>query len=1520
MASNFPELYHGKPQWPSKDDDHLFWVGLHSAFRFAHHPSAAESLGSSVAGAYFCPPDELKEKISAILEHSNGGSVLITGYRGTGKTSLVNACLKDLEAKYESPSELKFLVKLKVNLSTVTSANEVLLLAFEALGSWIEAPPDSVENEDVFERIKESFNASKDKLRAERTTITDAGRRIAPGHDSSTRTTPAAGHNTEHSFAREVLSRSQGLLADTISKLTKIKFGTNQPKQPQFVFIFDELDKLLPTAPPEEDRDDGHSPAREKLAILQRIVAELKFFLTESNSHHIFIAGKDVDDSWAEDQNKGEGIFESIFAANIYVPSIFTSLLKPCAGGLPGQVTEAGERLDFYEALSRELGIPKNSWAFNTALLILPHLAEYELLQLLLRAQARQERNGGISGEMTTWVSKARELVQAIPTREPIDWRKDNPMSERTCRRLRIMIEYLTYKGRGIPRKILREFYTMVRDRMAVPLKDPGEPKLGLITAPNCVRYVLALPQHHLQKMNFYAGIVEFLDSSFAELRGLNDKGRVAIYHIIDYILKFYATGFSHRDIEHANFMTSREEFFPTRQLAALIIRLLDGKLWKRKESRSPEFRLLHGVSHDLSVMFLRYGPEQMELRHTINDFREELRRLRRTLRDVGNSTSESRLEPVHAQLRLGKVHEMLGNHFEARLGYYKALRWLRMDVAHFEGSSAAKGRLTRSFTEAFAGYLMESLLSLGRMHEQVGEHKEAASHYLEAEQVHRSYLDWLPLLTTAPGEEFEGLFETLMEPGLATNYARNFAVFWEAYFADPLRQPGEPVRKIGNLVEVYNHQAIAFSKMWERRTANECLVKSLLYLGRCQDAYGMIDQMYLIGQFMVRRRDFRAAALWYLQAAKGIIKLKEHSNPPSPTGPDWHTPPMSASTFAQLAAALGDVYFATGGHAFVPSGSGTSRADIEAAMNDVIEGLGCPFYEDRLEEYFLTGSRLLFQPLGDQISGSDVYLRQLETRLDLFRQAARTLQGQSPSNQEKYTLLNTWASFWKGARVMLHRQILPVSALTRGSKNEWGRIADFRRLGVLLRLCGEMLRELVLTDHTGNARKLLRSQSVYNHNETESRSRVEEFYAYFFQATTSASHLEVEDVKEEILRRADTIGKSKHVDKGLLDRDPDAQKILVLQRVAANRAARDIGMVFAYLTDEEKWLTPQRASDFDSMKPGERSPLYRINNTNYLGDARSAPTELAIQHVYNVCKIPDLRLLGLAESALLSAYLCHRDCIPDFSYAHTCLSTAELYLQALYIVGQKPSVSTQPDLSSSVHGLTNLAKRFLMKAIDVLRREREQNRNTFHLLSEAYFNLGDVLMVRLAALKNSGKCRGLFGNAIDIGDGLSELWLKEKSQGDADTMPEDLQRQIWDAYRNGLILVLSEIEEYEGRYRFPPEVFHAHRNMMDAVLHFRICRAARLRHEGCVHGENEAMPRNLWERLSTLVDAYESPIKEINAWLQALIPMHKAVSDVRTDRSPFKLTQEKSLEPVSIQWCDQDDWNRKRPLILFGK
>ncbi len=1109
--------------------------------------------------------------------------------------------------------------------------------------------------------------------------------------------------------------------------------------------------------------------------------------------------------------------------------------------------------------------------------------------------------------------------------------------------------------------------------------------------------------------MNFYAGIVDSLNANFVELRGLNDKGRVAIFHIIDYILKFYVTGFSQRDLEHANFMTKREEFFPSRQLASLIIRLLDGRLWRRKDSRSPEYRLLHHTVHDLGVMFLRYGPEQMELRHTLSDFQEELQQLERTLGRVDSPNPEQRLEPIHAQIRLARVLELIGNHFDARLAYYKALRWLRHDIKYYESAETGERLVTTGFISAFASIAIETLLAVGRLQEEVGEYRGALQMYLEAERLFEETRDkvrrrpFAPPRPPAAGKtngptwlRAADLATTLGDESEApeTRLGAVFDVIAPPRPVTAIRLEDRPT----GLVDVFNHQAIAYAKLWERVSANNSMFKALIALHEGGDEYGVVDQMFFIGQVMARRRDFRAAALWYAEALRKVAAIRSYGDDTSTqSGHAWQTSTMAGGTTAALLAALGDVCYATGGQALISEGairslirdefargggptrlrqrlSAALRGRAEQAIASLAAELSPDIYEDRPNEFFHTAARYHYQAIGDVQSANDVYLRQLETRLDRFRRAMGTT---LRSAADRYAVLNAWVSFWKGARVMLHHQLTVPSALSRNRSAEWGRMADFRRMATLLRLVGEMMRELAILGSDSSVAKLFYDQSEANlrllkEKGAQTKAVCDGFYRHFTTKSEEVpTHLTEQQIREELNRRANLFSQvpfGSMADEQKRNDTPYAKLERVLLRVGVNQAGRDIRTIFAYISDRAPLVEQEeQPPDVDLIRVGPRSPLCRLNGTrlNDATDRDPLPVAFLLSKVNDgqatdSAGVKDLRLLALSEKGLLAAYMAHRDAIPDFGYATTALAVGELYITTMRTLctrGQKLGLHPLT-VAQSIHHCGALAKRFIIRAIDVLKREREQNRNTFHLMSEAHFNLGDLLLIRLAALTHR-KPESFSGNrffppvflGLDRGDLVPSARANSGQVNDdahdGDWSVEDLMRQIWDSFRQGLILVQNEMDDYKTRFRLPPDVYYAHRNVMDAVLHFRICRAAGLRHAAGgialprtndpelaarAYGFNaEAFDRR-WDKLSRDVASLESPQRPLARWLTALRPLLAHANEVRSDRALLELKGvEPSTDPRSrstatiaagskLSWMRDKKIRKRERFVIFSE
>lgn len=421
-----------------------------------------------------------------------------------------------------------------------------------------------------------------------------------------------------------------------------------------------------------------------------------------------------------------------------------------------------------------------------------------------------------------------------------------------------------------------------------------------------------------------------------------------------------------------------------------------------------------------------------------------------------------------------------------------------------------------------------------------------------------------------------------------------------------------------------------------------------------------------------------------------------------------------------------------------------------------------------------------------------------------------------------------------------------------------------------------------------------------------------------------------------------------------------------LIRRIAVNYAARDIVIIFNYLTQrrvknqqfEQALLYHQNESDLGSVLStiGPLSPLHRLGGKSEVSTNNTFALPISELYKKIVCKngAPALqrsfRTLILAEQALLSSFLNLRDTIPDYASAGSAISTAEMYMVCFYLLGTLEgserkwwrrwmSVPEKRKLfEAAVVGIMQITKRYIVKAIDTLKREREQNRNTFHLMSEAHFNLGDLLLLRLSFV--SGRSSRLFAGKFSIKSALGT------GDEDTDRYQQDLRRQIWEHYREGLLLVQSELEEFSGRYGFPPDVFHAYRNIMDPVLHNRICKAVRMRHSltrlhrfapasvgrqkvDGVPGFTSAKFEEYWQRLNQQILNMAPVSVDKHQWLEELEPMLQLVNEVRTDRGPLTVSKTsgsksakthgvESAATYKISWVGPSDLLVQRRMVLF--
>jgi serine/threonine-protein kinase len=389
-------------------------------FRFAHEPLDEASRAQFVGR---------EQELTALVDrmvHSRGGAILITGYRGVGKTSFVNQALSEFERRCSGCR----VVQVHLNLARPVAPLDLMFLVVRCIYLEIQqsglsdelSPQVMAELLLAYNRtimtLKETRSAGAElSLNGPEVTGAAAGMNLKTGSlFTYKRSRAQGGENTylaydERGAEYDLIRIARRLRGAWTGKTPWWQRALRRHVTPKgdlrIIFVFDEMDKI------------------EDPAVLDDLFSMLKNVFTTSGITFIFVAGKDVQERWGAEVRRGESIYESVFSHEVYLPCLWTEARNCCAGS---------------------------------------------------------------------------QSTPSTPEAEVI-WRG------------------ISFKGRGIPRRILRSFHSLVRFQNDHPM--------------------LAVTPYEYRDAEFYAGIEAILES-FRE-RPSNpsdvDKRSLGLYYLVDWIL-----------------------------------------------------------------------------------------------------------------------------------------------------------------------------------------------------------------------------------------------------------------------------------------------------------------------------------------------------------------------------------------------------------------------------------------------------------------------------------------------------------------------------------------------------------------------------------------------------------------------------------------------------------------------------------------------------------------------------------------------------------------------------------------------------------------------------------------------------------------------------------------------------------------------------------------------------------------------------------------------------------------------
>ncbi len=249
------------------------------------------------------------EKFASSLKASNGGVFLLSGYRGTGKTSFLNYVLYKL--KKENPSRF---VSGTFNLSAFH-----LNLKFE-----------------IMSRIIFVLNDMKNRFPSKiRSMVSRINKKLLWARNIS--------FSIENTLSAPPYAPKAGVQygkteKDNIyyleNKLQKILNAVHRNTDNKIILILDELDKIPFYGDIRQDAagqsENGVRQRNEQEARVDRLVkmlSEIKYFLFESKVVFILVVNKDIFDLWKYRQSEKD-LFMNLVTNMIYIPAYFYEELE----------------------------------------------------------------------------------------------------------------------------------------------------------------------------------------------------------------------------------------------------------------------------------------------------------------------------------------------------------------------------------------------------------------------------------------------------------------------------------------------------------------------------------------------------------------------------------------------------------------------------------------------------------------------------------------------------------------------------------------------------------------------------------------------------------------------------------------------------------------------------------------------------------------------------------------------------------------------------------------------------------------------------------------------------------------------------------------------------------------------------------------------------------------------------------------------------------------------------------------
>jgi len=319
-------------------------------------PDPAKS-GENVHPVFADRKTELEVLEGWLQDESNTGPILVTGFRGVGKTSLVNAALAKVafadwrEPVDTGPEAKRRRIHLVVDIAVPRFVSEAALLrrilvrTYMRLvqlaasdcaelrpvvsAAWLAASRamGSVEttNKDRFSlkagRSKDGLTAEAEYIRAMELKVSASPSTAEEFEDDFLDMVADIERETSRDGAVQGIGEAARRSVQGMGKALRTLWSGQKPFQ--LTIVFDELDKIT-------DRHCSPDQTHSGEEIVTELTRQLKTLLCIPNIRFILVGGIDLEFAWLEQKLRPNSLLPSVFPHRLYVPAV------PREGAAPG--------------------------------------------------------------------------------------------------------------------------------------------------------------------------------------------------------------------------------------------------------------------------------------------------------------------------------------------------------------------------------------------------------------------------------------------------------------------------------------------------------------------------------------------------------------------------------------------------------------------------------------------------------------------------------------------------------------------------------------------------------------------------------------------------------------------------------------------------------------------------------------------------------------------------------------------------------------------------------------------------------------------------------------------------------------------------------------------------------------------------------------------------------------------------------------------------------------------------------